>query len=205
MTTAPQPCQLTGSPSRALGSVRRGAKHEDLAGSVLEHPGEILGREAGPYPGAGAGTTTRSNDSTCHSRPERVDRRSTPLDPRVDGHPGSPRGELDGLEDRHRPAELAVLDRCLEAELERDDEQVRGDEHGTPRLARCAAQRRGRWGRAGDRRTGRAAAADRAGVSGSRFPKSFIAAARPGARGGRRRGCRSPAARGSCARRAIRG
>jgi hypothetical protein len=58
-----------------------------------------------------------------------VYRRPTSLDARVHRHAGPARRELDRFEDGHRTAELDVLNRCVETELERDDEKVRGDEN----------------------------------------------------------------------------
>ena len=60
---------------------------------------------------------------------EGVYRRPTSLDARVHRHPGPARRELDCFEDGHCAAEFDVLNRCVEAELERDDEKVCGDEN----------------------------------------------------------------------------
>ncbi len=60
---------------------------------------------------------------------ERVDRRAASLDTRVHRDARTPSSQLDGFENRHRPGELALVNWCLEAELERDDEEVRGYEH----------------------------------------------------------------------------
>ncbi len=60
---------------------------------------------------------------------QRVDGRAPTLDARVDGDTRAPRRELDGLEDRHRSAELAVLHRRLKAVLERHDEEIRRNEN----------------------------------------------------------------------------
>ena len=106
----------------------RGPQDEDLSGGVLEHPRQVLRREAG------AARRGRRDDDAVErldlpEAAERVDRRAAALDARVDRHACAPRCELDGFEDRHRATELAVLDRRVEAELEGHDQEVCGDEH----------------------------------------------------------------------------
>ena len=94
--------------------LRRRPEDEDLAGAVLSIQARSFGENPG-RPGAGAGTTIAVERLDLPEPLQRVDRRAAALDARVDGHAGAPRRELDGLEQRHRTAELAALHRRLEA------------------------------------------------------------------------------------------
>ena len=87
---------------------------------------------------------------------KRMCQRPSLLDPGVDRHAGAQRGKLDRLEQRHRDGDLIPARGVLRI-LQRDDEQVRGDQQWTPRRARSGSRRPARSGRARPR-TGRGCA-----------------------------------------------
>jgi hypothetical protein len=95
---------------------------------MREHPGKILRGEP-VMPGG----RRRDEDSVERLRlpqtPQCIDGGPAALDASVHGDTRPPRRKLNGFQNRHCTPELLVLDRCIEAELERDDQQVGGDEH----------------------------------------------------------------------------
>ena len=102
-----------------------------------EHPRQVLRREP-RSPGRGRRDDDAIEGLDVPQAAERVDRRATALDARVDRNPCAARRELHRLEDRHRPAELRVLNGRVEAVLERHDHEVRGHEHRV--LSACDAE-----------------------------------------------------------------
>src|SRR5207344_2034343 len=102
---------------------------EDLARAVGEHPDEILRAEPGV-----TRCGRRHHDAVeglgIPEALQGVYWRTSALDARVDRHTIAPCRELDGLENRHGAVELVLLHWRVQAELERNDEQVRGYQHG---------------------------------------------------------------------------
>ena len=110
----------------------------------------LLRREA-----RAAGSGCRDDDAVerldVPEAAERVDRGASALDARIDRDVGAPCSELHRFEDRHCATELAVLNRSVEAVLERHDHEVRGHEHGVLGAGDAKRCLEGPSGRAGDR------------------------------------------------------
>ena len=112
-------------------------------GACVSIHARSLGEKPG-FPGRRGGDDDPVERLRAPQPLKRVDERPPTLDPCVDRHSRPAGGELDRLEDRHRALELVVLDGCLEAELERHDDEVRGHEQRVlrPRDPQCGVEHR---------------------------------------------------------------